>query len=596
MTGMPQAKQAVNNERDNLTIPPFRAAGLRWVDLALSEGAVKSLMKGLRCSHVLAKLLLRLGIKNVVDAKRFLQPRLADLEDPFELTHLREAVDRLVYAIQHQERIVVLGDYDVDGITSTTLLVSILRRLGIAPAYIVPRRMEEGYGLSHEVIARALEEAKPDLFIALDCGTNAVEEVESLRCQGVDVIILDHHRSKSALPKEAIIVNPHVFDEGGASWRNLSAVGLVFKVVHGLLKHLRALGCSLAQEILLKDYLDFVAMGTIADLVPLLHENRILTRHGLKRLSMSRHPGVRALFQASGLELGQEVQPVDVSFKLGPRINASGRLADAALPLEILLSSDYEWAYSAANELNLLNRQRQDIEKKIAQEAEQIVEESQLHLPALVVYSPNWHSGVVGIVAGRLARRFYRPAIVLGAEGDWAKGSGRSVPGINLVSALGEASNLLKSWGGHPMAVGVSLDPIYLERFKDAFNQAISLQLAGQLLEPTLEIAAWLNVKELTLPLLEELEGMRPFGEGNLEPILGIQKARLHQPVTIFGDKHFRFQLKVGDDSLSGVAWNRADHLPPYGLNLDLAVKFGWNVWNGRRAPQIELINWRLSQ
>ena len=589
---MPAAK----NPDERGTVLPFRVPALRWVDASAQSSAVERLAAALKSSSVLARLLVRQGITDPEVAQRFLHPRLADLADPFKLTHLKDAVLRITKALLNKERVLVLGDYDVDGITATTLLVAILRRLGMDPAYLVPRRMEEGYGLSHAVVKRALDEAQPQLFIALDCGTNAVDEVAVLRKHGVDVIILDHHRSKSALPDEAILVNPHVFDGPDVPWLQLSAVGLVFKLVHGLLKHLRDEGMPLAHEVQLKEYLDFVAMGTVADLVPLTFENRILVRHGLKRLSMSAHAGVRALFQASGLELGQEVHPVDVSFKLGPRINASGRLADAALPLDILLSNDFDGAYEAAQELNLLNRQRQEIEKKIAQEAEAIVEATQSTSPGLVVYSAEWHSGVVGIVAGRLARQFYRPAIVLGAEGVFAKGSGRSVPGVNLVDALGSAAHLLKSWGGHPMAVGVSIDPVHLDVFRAAFNEAILEQLKGAQLEAILEIAAWLTPAELDAALLHELDLLRPFGEGNLEPVLGVRGAQLNHPVVLFGDNHYRFQLETASGLVGGVAWNRADNLPPSRVPLDLAVKFGWNVWNGRKSPQLELLNWRVGE
>jgi len=568
---------------------------LRWVTCDIDTHRSKKLAVALNISEVLASLLLRLGIDTELEAKKFLKPKLADLSDPFDIQNLSQAVDRLIIAIEKQESVLILGDYDVDGITATSLLVSILRQLGLKPAYIVPKRLEEGYGLSQAVIERGLHEYPATLFIALDCGTNAVDEVKYLNEKGLDVLILDHHRSKSALPEKVIIVNPHVFDGPNASWLHLCAVGLVFKLAHGLIKRLRQQSNQKAHELELKDYLDFVSMGTIADLVPLTNENRILVRHGLKRLSLSVHAGVKALFHASGLDVGQEVQPVDVSFKLGPRINASGRLADAKLPLEMLLSTNFELAYAAANELNLLNRQRQEIEKNIAEEAEKIVLDSYIDDPCLVIYNPNWHSGVVGIVAGRLARKFYRPTIVLGAEGPWAKGSGRSIPGINLVDALNQSADILKSWGGHPMAVGVSLNPVYVDQLRAAFNQAIFQQFQGTMPEPTLEIATWLKPNQLDRTLLDQLEQLKPFGEGNPEPVLGLKGAYLKHPVIPFGDNHYRFQIEtVGHESMAGVAWNKADDMPPCGAPIDLAVKFGWNVWNGKKIPQVELMSWRL--
>lgn len=596
MSGTPLQKLDARSQDERGTIPPFRIPTVKWLEVAVDSQIALKLSSDLKISLRLAQLLVQRGLSDVSDAKFFLEPRLKYLKDPFLVVGLYEAVLRITQALQQNQKIMVLGDYDVDGITSVTLLVRILRELGLNPTFIVPRRMEEGYGFSQAIIDRALNEMQPHLFIALDCGTNAVEEVAFLKERGIDVIILDHHRSKSALPQNAILVNPHVLDDQEVPWRHLSAVGLVFKLVHGLLKHLRSLNVQKAYDINLKNYLDVVAMGTVADLVPLIKENRILVSNGLKCLSMSKHQGVKALFQASGLELGQMVYPVDISFKLGPRINASGRLADAALPLNMLLSDNFEEAYGIAESLNQLNRQRQEIEKLIAQKAESIVNENQLNLPAIIVYDPDWHSGVVGIVAGRLARQFYRPAIVLGAEGSLAKGSGRGMPGINLVEALSEASHLLKSWGGHPMAVGVSLDPQNIEEFRIIFNQAIITQLNGRKLEAMLEVALWLNINELTIDLLKELEILRPFGEGNLEPILGIRSVKFNVKVTTFGDNHYRFQLKTPIGWVNGVAWNRANYIPPNGALVDLAIKFNWSFWNGSKVPQIELINWRLTE
>jgi single-stranded-DNA-specific exonuclease len=596
MNGTPLQKLDVRSREERATIPPFRSPALQWVYITPNLECVKSLENELRISPRLAELLAKRGMVAIEDARLFLKPSLKCLKDPFLVTGVYDAVVRIALALKHRQKIMILGDYDVDGITSVALLVKVLRELGLEVHFVVPRRMDEGYGFSRSVVDRALKENQFDLFIALDCGTNAVDEVAFLKNHGVDVIILDHHRSKSALPEKAILVNPHVWDDEMASWRHLSAVGLVFKLVHGLLKHLRDLNISVAHAIDLKDYLDFVAMGTVADLVPLLRENRILVTHGLKRLSMSKHQGIQSLFKVSGLELGQVIYPVDVSFKLGPRINASGRLADAALPLNMLLSDNFNEAYLIAESLNHLNRQRQDIEKVIACEAETVVHRDQLNLSGIVVYDANWHSGVVGIVAGRLSRQFYRPAIVLGAEGVLAKGSGRGVPGINLVDALADVAHLLKNWGGHPMAVGVSLEPQNVDAFRMGFNEAILKQLQGKPLEAMLEVAIWLGIEDLNEKLLQELEMLRPFGEGNPEPILGVYRAQLTSKITLFGDNHYRFQLKTAMGWVNGVAWNRANHMPPMGISLDLAIKFNWNLWNGRKVPQIELINWRLSQ
>jgi single-stranded-DNA-specific exonuclease len=490
---------------------------------------------------------------------------------------------------------VVLGDYDVDGVSSTTLLVGILRRLGLNPSYVVPRRAEEGYGLTISAIERALEAGRPDLFIALDCGTNSGAEVALLKSRGVEVIIVDHHRSTEPPATDGILINPHVHplpDDDG--WRYLCTVGLVFKLVHGLLKKLRAENHPVALGIVLKDYLDLVAMGTIADLVPLQGENRIFARHGLRVLAETRRPGLLALMQVSGLKSDQGLVPTDISFRLGPRINASGRLADAALSVDLLLSEDPAFCEQAARKLDDLNRERQDIERLITDRADRYVEEHYASSCGLVLFDEDWHPGVVGIVAGRISRKYNRPAIVLGNEGDLAKGSGRGINGFNLVEILGACAGCLDSWGGHPMAVGVSLNKQRLDEFRTRFEEAIRARQSDEDAAPRLELSGWLEATQINDKLMADLDLMHPFGMGNPEPIFGVRGIRLRNRPDVFKEIHFRF---AGEDALgrriSGVAWKMADRLPPVGVPLEMAVQLNWNHYNGRRTLQMELLDWR---
>ncbi|MES1167341.1 MAG: DHH family phosphoesterase, partial [Pseudomonadota bacterium] len=305
---------------------------MRWTYTPLPAGTVEAMATDAGVSPVLAELLLRAGLDDGESAARFMNPALAELSDPFFLANLEAAACRLRRAIADGEQIVVLGDYDVDGVSSTALLVGILRRFGANPRFIVPRRSADGYGLSRSAIDRALEQGKPGLFIALDCGTNSHAETAYLRGQGIDVLVVDHHQSRECPADHCLLVNPHV--RPGAveeAWRHLCTVGLVFKLVHGLLKRLRAENHPVALAIRPRDYLDLVALGTVADLVPLRGENRILARHGLRILQETQRPGLRALMDIAGVKPGQEIMPVDISYRLSPRINASGRLADAAL-------------------------------------------------------------------------------------------------------------------------------------------------------------------------------------------------------------------------------------------------------------------------
>jgi single-stranded-DNA-specific exonuclease len=569
---------------------------MRWNYTPVHAASVDALARAAGVTPVVAELLLRAGLAEPAAAARFLQPALATLGDPFLLANLEPAADRLIRAIRGRERVVVLGDYDVDGVCSTTILVSLLRRLGLDPAYCVPRRLEEGYGLTRTAVERALERGQPDLFIALDCGTNSHEEVAALQARGIDVIIVDHHRSTEPAATSALLINPHVHPRtGDEAWRYLCTVGLVFKLAHGLLKKLRAEQHPVALGIVLKDYLDLVAMGTIADLVPLTGENRVFARHGLRVLAETRRPGLRALMEASGLRHDQSLVPTDISFRLGPRINASGRLGDAALAVDLLLSEDPRFCAQAARRLEELNRERQDIEREITERAERYVEEHFAAASGLVLFDEAWHPGVVGIVAGRISRKYNRPTIVLGNEGELAKGSGRGLSGFNLVEILAGCSACLENWGGHPMAVGVALKKPRLEEFRAMFDEVIRRGLGAAAVEPGLELSGWVEGTQVNEALMAELEQLQPFGMGHPEPVFGVRGLRLRGRPDVFKEQHFRF---AGEDAsgrrISGVAWKLADRLPPAGVPLEMAVQLNWNHYNGRRTLQMELLDWRL--
>ena len=571
---------------------------MRWIHTPLPAAEVEEVCRRLEIGPVLAELMVRAGRKETAAASQFLHPALAGLQDPFLLVNLAAAVARLRRAIERRETLVVLGDYDVDGVSSTAFLVSVLRRFGLDPRFVVPRRLEEGYGLSRGAIDRALEAGKPDLFVALDCGTNSHDELAYLQAQGVDAIVIEHQRSKEKVLADGILINPHVHaGSEEAPWRDLCTVGLVFKLVHGLLKQLRAENHPVAFRIHLKEYLDLVAMGTVADLVPLIGENRILARHGLQILQHTGRRGLRALMDVSGLKPGQEIQPVDISFRLGPRINASGRLADAALSVELMLSENAAFCVDAARQLDGFNRERQEIERAITEVAERMVEELYADAHGIVLFNEEWHPGVVGIVASRVTRKYHRPCIVLGEENGLAKGSGRSIYGLNLVETLGECADLLTSWGGHPMAVGVSLPRANLETFRERFTTAVRVSQRGLFAEPGLEVACWLTLEQIREELLTELEVLHPFGQGNPEPVFGLRGVRFRQRPEVFKELHFRFHLEdERGRRVYGVAWKLAHRVPPLGTPVDLAVQVAWNVYNDRKLLQMELLDWRLTE
>ncbi len=572
--------------------------------------AIVRLARGLGVSNTLAELLLKVDPQHVDEeqARFFLDPKLAHLDDPFVMEGMKAAVDRVVLALERAESILIFGDYDVDGVTSTVSLVHLLRRFGANPQYLVPRRLDEGYGLSVSAINRAIEAyGRPDLFIALDCGTNARREVDYLNELGVSVVIVDHHQAKADhRPEQAILLNPHVFhteDKPERTWLHLCTAGLVFKLIHALVKTRRETKDPVALDIRVADYLDLAAMGTVADLVPLRGENRLITRQGIRSLERSRRPGIHALFEASGIQPGETLEASDIGFRIGPRINASGRLADAREPINLLLNEHYGGCQEAAKALNELNSERQEIERQVFEEARaQLGDGERGTLPAgLVVYGPDWHHGVAGIVASRLVQEYYRPVLVIGraepdsgAEPGLAKGSGRSVAGVNLVEMLEPCKSLLAKWGGHPMAIGLSIDPAHIGELRDRFAQSIGEAFPSGLPERTVQMSAWIRPNQIAVKFMDDLDRLRPFGMGNPKPIFGIRGAELLPSIKIMKGVHFRFQLAAGNGIvLSGVAWRMADRLPPVNTPIDLAVRVGWNVWNGNRTIQLEMVDWK---
>jgi single-stranded-DNA-specific exonuclease len=567
-----------------------------WKASPFSTELSRTLGEALGVGDVTASILAQRGFTSPEMARAFLDPRLGNMTDPFAVTNMDAAVKRLRAAMTKGESIAVFGDYDVDGVTATVIVLDLLARFGITPRYILPRRMEEGYGLSRTALERMLEGGRPDLLLALDCGTNSAEEARWLKNLGTDLVILDHHtsRDEDASKAGAVLVNPHLFDEAASPWTDLCTAGLAFKLAHALLKDLRKDGDETAGAIDLRETLDLVAMGTIADLVTLTGENRILARKGLEKLRSTSRTGLAALFEVSGIEPDQPVTPFDISFRLSPRINASGRLADAGTAVEMLRGDDWAACLESARALDRMNRERQEIERTMAAEAVEMVAAEAPETPAIVLYSPSWHPGVAGIVASRLAGHFLRPAIVLCSdESGLLKGSGRGVTGVDLTSALADCAGLLKTWGGHPMAVGVSLRPENLDAFRAALCEAVSRHLSGSAAEPSLDIAGWITPSELSENLFREIEGLGPFGQGNPEPVLGIRGARLSYPASLFGSGHCRFSIETSFGRLGCVAWRTGGRVPPAGVPVDLAARLTWNVWKGRRNPQLQVEDWR---
>lgn len=572
---------------------------MKWIHTESDVRLARELEESLALLPPIASVLVKMGYADPEQAEKFLSPKLSHVTDPFQIPNLETAANRLMQAIDRRETISVVGDYDVDGVTAVTLLVCFLRRFGLRPHYFVPRRKDEGYGLSSAIVNRVLTRDRPSLFFALDCGTNANEQVDLLRSRGIDVVIVDHHRSKTAQSPDAVLVNPNSVFSAAPEYSPMCTAGLMFKVLHGVLKIMRSRRDPRSFDIILREYLDLVALGTITDISPLVDENRTMVWFGLRQMKNTKRKGLRALISASNIADTADILPVDISHRIGPRINASGRLADAALPVEMFLCENENRCADLARELSEMNRDRQEIERGIFEEALAQLEPEASRRHALLACG-DWHPGVVGIVAGKLSRHFNRPCVVLGIEGSLAKGSGRGVPGVNLIDVLRPYGDKLDSWGGHPMAVGISVDAEKVDEFREYFDRAVGEALKNAGLADAdareLDIAAWLNPAEITGELFDQIAQLSPFGEGNPEPIFGIREIIMPPDVVVFGGDNFRFQILLPNFSRLGVvAWHKPEGAPPAGTLVDLAVRLSWNNYNGRKYQQAELVAWRKS-
>ena len=555
-------------------------SALRWIlPEPVSPAESRVIAAELQVLPVFAELLCRRGYRTVEEAAQFLQPRLKTLSDPFLLPNMNAAVERIFAAIDRRERIVLYGDYDVDGVTSLALLCRVLQAFGNRAECFLPHRIDEGYGLSVDGVSRCLSELQPALLIAVDCGTASAAEVHELSSRGVDVIVLDHHECKATLPECVAVVNPKV----GAEYRYLCSVGIAFKVAHALVKRRPVDGLDL------REYLDLVALGTVADIVPIAEENRILVKRGLLQLAQSRWAGVRALLQVSGLR--PPLKCHDIGFGLGPRLNAAGRLGTARDALELLLTEDSARALALAEELDRQNRDRRAVEDEVLRAAEEQLEEwfdSNRHA-AIVVGAAGWHPGVVGIVASRLMKRHHRPTLVVGFdEHGNGKGSGRSIEGLSLVAALGECASLLEKFGGHVMAAGVTLSLDRLAEFRETFCKCAAALLTPEQLIPRLRVDAELSLDAMDFQLLQQHAALEPFGTANPQPVFWARSVELGNEPRVLNEKHLRLQLRQ-NGSARGAIWFDAGipMLPPQ--PWDVAFRLEQNEWQGRISPEMRI-------
>ncbi|MDY0144830.1 MAG: single-stranded-DNA-specific exonuclease RecJ [Kiritimatiellia bacterium] len=568
----------------------------RWIMADSDPQVAEDIARTHGFSRAMSQALVARGLVDHEEIEKFLQPRLADLTDPFALPGMQTAVDLILSHIEQESSILVYGDYDVDGVTATALMIQVLSGLGAVAIPFLPHRIEDGYGLGVETLHRCIENYHPNLIITVDCGTSSVEAVREAARLGIDVIVTDHHEPAAEGVAEACaIVNPKL-GGGPEDIRMLAGVGVAFKVCHGLVKAARQRKMEAAEKLDLKTFMELVAVGTVADIVPLLKENRILVYHGLMLLNRTQSVGLRTLIDAAGI-----CGPVDtyhIGFIIGPRINAAGRLGNAEAALELVLTEQEPRARILAQQLDESSRKRQEIEDKIVQEAcsdldQRFDAEKDF---GLVVAHPNWHAGVIGIVASRIASRYNRPVVVIGMDDDGVgRGSCRSVPGFDLLRHLQQCSPMLRRYGGHAMAAGLEVDHSRIGEFSARFNEVCAATLSQVDQRRQLLVDAWISPGDIGDPLYHDQNRLRPFGHSNPLPVWAVRNVTPLFAPRVIGGKHLKIIFNMAGRQREAIGFGMGDRPVPEGP-LDIAFNLILNHYNGQEYLQLHLQDFRPTQ
>ncbi len=566
----------------------------RWILKQPDQDFVSRCCSELKLSALLARIIALRDLSQIDTARCYLSSSLrADLPSPFLMADMGVAVDRIVGAIQRAESISIWGDYDVDGTTGASVLVSFLREIGVRPIFYIPHRIEEGYGLNVAGLHR-LKERGVRLVITVDSGISNFNEVAAAREIGVDIVIVDHHQPPERLPPAVAVVNPHRNDCSFPD-KGLCAAGLAFYLLIALRARLREAGWfGTSGDPDLRRHLDIVALGTIADMVPLKGVNRTLVKRGLTALGASKRPGVMALKQIAGFGPG-DVTAGQVGFQLGPRINAAGRMDAAIKVVELLTTESPEVALRIAEELEEHNRERRTMEAVVLQLAlEQADKVVQVRRYSLVLAGEGWHPGVLGIVASRIVERFHRPTVVLGLDSGQAKGSARSIRGFHMVEAFRRCGHLLEKFGGHEYAGGLTIKEENLPSFVEAFDEVARAILSADALVPFLEIDAQLTFSEIGSSLMSEIEVLKPFGVGNPEPLFLSQGIEVCERKDLSVGARFRF--KQAGRFVTGVAFDIKQDFPARpGAIVDLVYRLSENEWNGISTVELKVLDARAA-
>ena len=550
------------------------------------ELSVQRLADSLNISPILARLLVLRDIKTFNEARQFFRPSIESLHDPFLMDQMEEATTRVITALTENQKICIYGDYDVDGTCATALLYMFLKELYANVEFYIPRRLEEGYGLSTSAVD-AVKEMGTDLMIAVDCGITAIEETDYANKLGMDVIICDHHQPKEELPKAFAVLDPL---KPGCNYpfKYLSGAGVAFKLAQGLCERIGKRGLPLK-------YLDLVALAGAADIVPLIDENRILVNEGLNQVNLNPRPGIAALIELSRLQTGQ-LTSGQIVFTIAPRINAVGRLGDAERAVNLLIANNKKDALELAEVLETENYERRKIDVDTFEAAKEIVE-SEFDLDddlAIVLHNENWHPGVIGIVASRLVEKYYRPSVLLTTIDGVAKGSARSINGFNIYEALQKCEDLLLHFGGHRAAAGLALEVGKIDEFRTKFNEVLKSTITTDDLLQEITIDSKLKFSEISPKFLRILDQFSPFGPANLRPIFLAEEVHIVNTPRIVGNNHIlaSFKQNGSDKVFDSIGFNMGEHFEVIKQNnceMDIVFSIDKIIRDNRIYPQLKL-------
>ena len=553
----------------------------KWQIYEIDVDKVEELKEKYKLNDLLATILVNRGITSKEKIRQFLEPTRQDFYNPYLMKDMEIAVERIVKAIENQEKVIIYGDYDVDGITSTTVLKKFLKDLGLEVSYYIPNRLNEGYGLNNTAIEKIVNEGY-SLMITVDCGISAIEEIDYANSLGLETIVTDHHEPGEVLPKALAVVDNKRKDST-YPFRDLAGVGVAFKLCQAI-----GMKLELKEETYLK-YLDIVCVGTISDIVPLVDENRVITKLGLLLVKQTKNMGLRSIINSSGYS---KVDSNTISFGVAPRINACGRMGKAEEALELLLSTDIYKVNELTKKLNEHNKERQEIEKNIYESAVEKIEKNHLdENRTIVVGGEDWHHGVIGIVSSKITDMYFKPSILLSfEENGTGKGSGRSIPGFDLHQALTKCQDTLKKFGGHSMAVGVTIKKENLEKFRKEFEKVAEEEKIEDIV-PILNVDAKIELNSVDKDVIESLKALEPFGEANKMPIFAFKNLRIDSIRALSEGKHLKLTLKEDNRIINAIGFNMGELAEEYriGDKIDVAGVLEINTFNGVDNLQINI-------